>query len=747
MAAPAGNLYSFLKGLGYSRSGTGNRGRRLRAKEADGLRPDFFQRGGWTGLSRRAKAAMAAGAAVGMLSPVVVAAAGRHRPKPNRHGTPVRTAVAVAKARLGTATTQLTISGVVAPTTAVSLAFNAAGRVSVVQVTPGEQVQPGQVLAALGQSLAGAQLAQSRAAVAVAQAKLQAALAGAGPATVSVDQAEVNRAKVLLYGAQQQYQSAVASFQDRATAAQALVAAQNQVNQAKAAMAVAQGNVAAAQNKLQQVEAGQAASPANTLPATITADQTTLKADQAQLATDEQTLSNAQKSYQRDQAQLQLDQATYGTLAGQYPQDEAEYQQLLQAYQNGTGYPNNPYAAKLAAAQTIASQAQNAYNLIAQAQQAVQADQVAVLAAQKAVQADNAAIQNAQANLTAAQNQLSALQSTSPLTLQAAQIALQQAQAAQEASATEYRDAQLSLKAAQAVYNDRTAAQAAVDQAATAVKSAQANLAVAEAQLKAAQAPPSAATLAVLEAGVRQAEAALRVVEAQLARDVLRAPFPGIVTAVMVQPGSVVSGASPVVTLQTASLTVQGTVSQTQASQLQIGDRATVTVPGGAQPLPATVIAVSPAANPQSLGFTVTLGLLSNPSWLRAGTFASAAIVTHTARRVVLVPSSAIVTINGYPQVFVVGKDDRIGLKSVRPVLSNGQASEVQGLAAGTTVVTSGKTYLAPNDRVRITETVSVPTSITANATAGFVTSLPMNAASTAASGPAKSAAVPAKGG
>ncbi|MHB1533705.1 MAG: HlyD family efflux transporter periplasmic adaptor subunit, partial [Acidimicrobiales bacterium] len=265
---------------------------------------------------------------------------------------------------------------------------------------------------------------------------------------------------------------------------------------------------------------------------------------------------------------------------------------------------------------------------------------------QAQLSAAEAAVATAQAKLAAAQ---------APPDAQAvlvAQDGVAKAQAALTAADQTYQQAQTAAQAAAPAASTQSGAQVIAAQENVTV--AQAALALAQAQAAQAEAPPTSATLQPLIAAVAQSQAAAAVIQAQLAQDALTAPFAGTVMSLAATPGEEVSAGTSLLTLDGSALSVQAPVSQANLPLLREGETATVSVLGGQGALPATVTAVSPSANPSSLTFDVTLTPTSTPPWLHAGEAASASVVTASTSGAVLVPASAVVAINGTPQVFVV---------------------------------------------------------------------------------------------
>ena len=418
--------------------------------------------------------------------------------------------------------------------------------------------------------------------------------------------------------------------------------------------------------------------------------------------------------------------------------------------------------------------------------QSVRAGQVLVSLANPVLRAQlaeaRAAVATAQAKLAAAEAPPTAQ------TLAVAQDGVAKAQAGLAAAEQAYQQAVLAARQASPARSGTTTTTQAkapgsaadVSAAEAAVASAQAALNLAEAEAAAASAPPSAASLQPLVSAVGQAQAAEAVVQANLAEESLRAPFAGTVASLAATAGELVGAGTTVLTLDGAALSVQAPVSQADLPLLRAGDPATLSILGGGTTLPARVTALSPVADPSALTFQVTLTPTSDPPWLHPGEAAVVSVVTARTANAVLVPASAIVTINGTPQVFVVGppgsakagtasatasttrphrhtrkhkgakhkagKGGAAGaavrgartltLVSVRPSISDGTTTEVSGLAPGTTVVVSGQTYLGPGDLVRVSGTAAVPSSVTGSSVGGLLTAPPPTTSGAKAAAP-----------
>ncbi|MCL8209408.1 MAG: biotin/lipoyl-binding protein, partial [Actinomycetia bacterium] len=376
--------------------------------------------------------------------------------------------------RYGTVTQTVATTGTLQAPKQVALSFLASGQLKALDVSVGQHVQAGQTLAQLNDATIAPQVAQAQAQLASAQAALQKAEEGPTPQAVAVAQANLQHAQVVLQGAQQQYQDEQAIFNDRLSAQQSVQQAQDQVNQDAAALQAAEVGLAKAQNALQQAQVGVNTSALNSISYTIQQDQDLLTAAEQQLSNDQQTLA----AEQADETAAQNVYNEYLTLWGNL--DPNTYAQAQADVAEGNGAATG-FSTSTGVSMT-AQQYVTAYTTDSGALSQLQSAQQLVAKTQQAIDADYAQIQQAQANLTNAQNQQANLAQMNPLTVQAAQIAVQQAQASVNQAQAAYQAAENGLALAQQLYNDRTAAQAQLDQAANAVAQAQNGVTQAQAQ-------------------------------------------------------------------------------------------------------------------------------------------------------------------------------------------------------------------------------------------------------------------------
>lgn len=212
------------------------------------------------------------------------------------------------------------------------------------------------------------------------------------------------------------------------------------------------------------------------------------------------------------------------------------------------------------------------------------------------------------------------------------------------------------------------------DEVSRRAQSAQAQLQAAQAQLAAAQA---AADSAATVAGYA----------------VVTAPFSGIVTARLADPGTLAAPGVPLLMLdKSGPLQLQVSVDESQIAAVHTGQTFDATLDGLPQPVPARVAEILPAADPASHSFLVKLTLPPTSS-LRSGVYGSIAIpVGH--RSAVLLPAAAVVPRGSLATVWALDASGTATLRYVTLGASFGdQVEALSGVSAGESLV------LNPADR------------------------------------------------
>jgi RND family efflux transporter MFP subunit len=168
----------------------------------------------------------------------------------------------------------------------------------------------------------------------------------------------------------------------------------------------------------------------------------------------------------------------------------------------------------------------------------------------------------------------------------------------------------------------------------------------------------------------------------------LRAPFSGVVTARMADPGTMASPGMPLLQIdQAGALQLQTTVDESAISALHKGMKVQVTIDGaGPTALTGTIAEINPAADSASHSFQVKIDLPSS-SLLRAGMYATAEFPKDL-RQAILIPRSAVVSRGSLFCVYVLDSRRIAQLRSVTLGAAQDNLIEVlSGISAGEKLV------------------------------------------------------------
>lgn len=229
---------------------------------------------------------------------------------------------------------------------------------------------------------------------------------------------------------------------------------------------------------------------------------------------------------------------------------------------------------------------------------------------------------------------------------------------------------------------------------------AEARLAAAAARMAGTRAGIDAA-----EAHLAAAQAAVGVASATESYTTVRAPFDGLITERLTDPGNLAAPGVPLLRIESGGARqVVGRVDEARAGYVRPGDRVTVLLDARDQQttderaVDGVVAEVARAAGADQRAFTVKVNVPANVT-ARSGTFARI-VFPGAARRALYVPPQAIRRQGQVASVFVV-QDGTARLRLIQAGAPTAAGVEVlSGLDAGEPVVTSSRTPLADGVRV-----------------------------------------------
>jgi HlyD family secretion protein len=376
-------------------------------------------------------------------------------------------------------------------------------------------------------------------------------------------------------------------------------------------------------------------------------------------------------------------------------------QAKLTADQSSSSTSSSTVAQQVATARTTLANDQTAYNdTIAVNAQTMTNDQQAVSAAQAAVNSDNQSVAHAQQTYNT-----DGCNSTSSATCQTDQQNLATAQQQQS------KDQQSLSTAQTAVPTDTVRAQQSADQAAAKVASDRTALSSAVSGSGTTSTASQASAIAQDDAGLSQAQQAVTTAQTAVSEATLTAPTDGQVAQINLAVGSTTSSPSSAASASSTASTTQfilltpgsfqvtSTVSDSEISQVAVGQHAVVTAAGSTNGLPATVTSVGVIATVSSgvATFPVTVQITGGHPSLRDGMSAAVVVVINQVVGVLTVPTSAVHT-NGTTSTVNVLKGGSPSAVTVTVGSADSSRTQItSGLAAGDTVVIATVTSTLPS--------------------------------------------------
>lgn len=513
------------------------------------------------------------------------------------------------------------------------------GILSAINVRVGDKIESGQTLASLNTDLLQAQKNQAAANAGVAASQQD--------ATSESSQNALSQAKAALDMAETNLASAQTGATSSVNANQTALATQE--SQAASAVASAQKGLVTAQAQLQNVTVN-SQNDITQKQSALTSAQANLTAAQQQqaaaIAADQDNALKAKDALDTAEAQLGVaKQVSHSTTAPALLQAQSAYDQASIAYQGVLS------KLKIDQASGTVATMQAAYDAAQSALQASQSSQT-VLTAQAQVAQAQQVLDSAKTNQasvsTQAQSTITATQTTANNSVSAAKAALQQAQVAYENLLS---NPQLKVNAAQ------------------------------------------------LEA----AQAGVQVIGAQINQGQIASPVGGYVVAINAQPGQAVGPQGGFITIASMDpLTATVDVPETSIGSIKQGMPMEVSVPAVSEILSGVVSAVHPQPDGTNKKYSIEITLQKGQATLLPSMRAEAHAVTQGAKGIVIPADSVLTMQSGALSVFVL-KDGIAHSVVVKVGSMTDSVYEItEGLSVGDQLVVQGQNLLSEGDKVKV---------------------------------------------
>lgn len=198
---------------------------------------------------------------------------------------------------------------------------------------------------------------------------------------------------------------------------------------------------------------------------------------------------------------------------------------------------------------------------------------------------------------------------------------------------------------------------------------------------------------------VNTLQANLKVIDAQLDKTVIRAPFSGQLGLRQVSPGAYVTPQTLIGTLQqTDKVKIDFTVPETYAGIVKKGNTVRIKTNESENSYTATVAAIEPQINSATRNIKVRAFLTSGN--ILPGAFVK--VLLDQNRKAIVVPTNAIIPDAFLNQVVVI-KNNRAVFTTVETGLTNASKVElIKGVEPGDSIVVSGMLFVRPDAEVKV---------------------------------------------
>ncbi|MDD3004127.1 efflux RND transporter periplasmic adaptor subunit [Flavobacterium sp.] len=207
----------------------------------------------------------------------------------------------------------------------------------------------------------------------------------------------------------------------------------------------------------------------------------------------------------------------------------------------------------------------------------------------------------------------------------------------------------------------------------------------------------------VANAEYQSAIAQVQLIQAQLSKTIVRAPFSGKIGLRSISKGSYISPNTLIAQLvNTSQLKITFSIPEKYAQTMKVNQSLTFTTSGSKETYKATIYAIEPSIEIESRTLRIRAITNNNDGKLIPGTFANVSLPLEKLKNALLVPTEALIPIQNGKKIFVVenGKAKEVivetGARTDKDILIT------SGLKAGDTILTSGVMTLRNDSPVKV---------------------------------------------
>lgn len=207
----------------------------------------------------------------------------------------------------------------------------------------------------------------------------------------------------------------------------------------------------------------------------------------------------------------------------------------------------------------------------------------------------------------------------------------------------------------------------------------------------------------IASADFKSSKAQTQLIQAQIAKTTVRAPFSGKIGLRAISNGTYVTPTTPIAKLvNTSQLKITFSIPEKYASQMKVGNALSFTTAGSTEKFDAKIYAIEPEIEVATRTLKVRAIAQNLDGKLYPGTFANVALPLDHIKDALLVPTEAIIPIQNGKKIFISENG-----KAKEVVVQTGSRTEKEilvltGLKAGDTVLTSGVMTLKNGSPIKV---------------------------------------------
>lgn len=208
----------------------------------------------------------------------------------------------------------------------------------------------------------------------------------------------------------------------------------------------------------------------------------------------------------------------------------------------------------------------------------------------------------------------------------------------------------------------------------------------------------------IASADFRTAQSQIQLIQAQLSKTVIRAPFSGTIGLRNISKGSYVTPANIIAKLvNTNRLKVSFSIPEKYANKVRVGNQITFNVQGVDGEFTAKIYATEPAVEANTRTLLVKAINSNGGNQLIPGTFANIVFPLETIANGLLVPAEALIPIQNGKKLFVLKNAAATEVLVETGARTDADILITSGISEGDTVLTSGVMSLRNGARVQVT--------------------------------------------